>query len=355
HDVDAGLDVRIVVIDAADRFLGAQECDAAARHDAFLDRGAGSVERVFDAVLLLLHLDLGRAADADHRDAARELCEPLLQLLAVIFGGRLLDLLLDLAATRLDVLLFAGAVDARVLFLLDDDLLGAAEHLQRHVLELDAEVFRDELAAGEDRDVLEHGLAAVTEARCLDGRDLEPAAQLVDDERGKCLALDVLGDDHQRLARLHHRLEYRQHGLQAGELLLVQEDIGVLELGDHLLGVGDEVGREIAAVELHPFDDFELGLERLGLFDRDHALVAALLAGAGDHLADRVVAVRRDAAHLGDLGRGADLLGALLDVLDHGRDRDVDAALEIHRVHAGGNRLGAFPDDRLGEHGRGGG
>src|SRR5262249_41397249 len=165
HDVDAGLDVGVVVVDAADRLLGAQERDAAARHDAFLDRGAGSVERVFDAILLLLHLDLGRAADADPRDAARELGEPLLQLLAVIVGGRLLDLLLDLADARFDVLLLAGAVDDRGLLFLDDDLLGAAEHLQRHVLELDAEVFRDELAAGEDRDVLEHGLAAVAEAR----------------------------------------------------------------------------------------------------------------------------------------------------------------------------------------------
>src|SRR6266571_2596282 len=30
----------------------------------------------------------------------------------------------------------------------------------------------------------------------------------------------------------------------------------------------------------------------------------------------------------------------------------VDAALEIHGIHAGGNRLGAFPDDGVGEHGR---
>src|SRR5581483_5471897 len=29
--------------------------------------------------------------------------------------------------------------------------------------------------------------------------------------------------------------------------------------------------------------------------------------------------------------------------------------LEVHRVHAGGDRLGAFLDDRLGQHGGGGG
>ena len=139
--------------------------------------------------------------------------------------------------------------------------LARAEHLERDVLELDAEVLGDHLAAGEDRDVLEHRLAAIAEARRLDRRDLEAAAQLVDDERRQSLALDVLGDDDQRLAGLHHRFEHRQHRLQRGELLLVDEDVGVLELGDHLLGVGDEIGREIAAVELHAFDDVEFGLD----------------------------------------------------------------------------------------------
>src|SRR6202022_2956546 len=91
HDLDAGLDVGILGFELLDRLLGAQKRDAAARHDAFLDRSAGGVERVLDAVLLLLDLDFGRAADADHRDAARELRETLLQLLAVVVRGGLLD------------------------------------------------------------------------------------------------------------------------------------------------------------------------------------------------------------------------------------------------------------------------
>jgi hypothetical protein len=36
-------------------------------------------------------------------------------------------------------------------------------------------------------------------------------------------------------------------------------------------------------------------------------------------------------------------------------DRLVDAALQIHRVHAGGDGFHAFADDGLGQHGRGGG
>ena len=197
-------------LDARERLDGAQQRDAAAGRHAFLDRGAGGVERVVDAVLLFLHFDFGRAADADHRDAARELGETLLELLTVVVRGGLLDLRLDLGDAGLDVLLLAGAVDDRGVLLLDAHPLGAAEHGERHVLELDAEVFRDHLAAGEDGDVFEHGLAAIAEARRLDGRDLQAAAQLVDDERGERLALDVLGDDEQRLAGLHDGLEDRQ-------------------------------------------------------------------------------------------------------------------------------------------------
>ena len=157
------------------------------------------------------------------------------------------------------------------------------------------------------------------------------------------------------LRGLNDGLEDRQHRLQVGELLLVQEDVGIFELSNHLVGVGDEVGRQVAAVELHAFDDFELGLGGLGFLDGDDALVADLLHRLGDHLADFGVAIGRDGADLGDFFRGLDLLGVLVEVVDDFGDGQVDAALQVHRVHAGSNRLVAFADDRLGQNGRGGG
>jgi hypothetical protein len=45
------------------------------------------VQRVFDAGLLLLHLDLGGGTDLDHRNTAGQLGHALLQLLAVVVGG----------------------------------------------------------------------------------------------------------------------------------------------------------------------------------------------------------------------------------------------------------------------------
>ena len=253
-----------------------------------------------------------------------------------------------------DVLLLAGAVDDGRRLLGDRHLLGAAEHVERDVFKLDAEIFGDELPAGHDRDVLEHRLAAIAEARRLDGRDLQAATQLVDDKSGKRLAFDVLGDDEERTRRLHDSLQQRQHGLQVGELLLVQEDVGVFEVGDHLLRVGDEIRGDVAAVELHAFDHFELGLERFRLLDGDDTLVADFFHRLGDHLADLRLAIRRDCADLGDFRGGLHLLGLARDVLHDLGDREIDAALKVHRVQAGSHHLGAFLDDRLGEH-RGGG
>src|ERR1700743_468394 len=313
------------------------------------------MHRVIHAILALLNLDLGRAADADHRDAACELGQTLLELLTVVVRRGFVDLRLDLGNAVFDVGLLAGTVDDRGVLLVDHHLLGAAEHLQRHVLELDAEIFRDRLATGQDRDVLQHRVAAVAKARRLDGGNLEAAAQTVDDQRGQSLAFDVFRDDDQRLAGLHPGLQQRAQVVQRGELLLVDQDVGVVHFNAHLVGVGDEVGRDVAAVELHAFDDVEFGFERLGFFNRDDALVADLLHRVRQELADFGIAVGGDGADLGDFLVRGDLLGVLDEVGDDGFHRHVDTALQIHRVHAGGNRLGAFTDDGLGQNGRGGG
>src|SRR6266487_1703566 len=206
-DLDAGLLVVVRGLDALELLGGTEQGDAAARHDAFFNRRAGRMHRVINAILALLHLDFGRAADADHRDAARELGQTLLKLLTVVVRGGFLDLRLDLGNARLDVGPLAGAADDGGVFLVDHHLLGAAEHLQGDVLELDAEIFRDRLTTGQNRDVLQHGLAAIAEARSLHGSNLQATTQTVDDEGGKRFAFDVFRYNPKRLAALHHGFE----------------------------------------------------------------------------------------------------------------------------------------------------
>src|SRR5690606_26047169 len=162
HDLDAGFLVGVVALHLG-RGTRAQQRDAAARDDAFLDGRARGVQRVLDAGLLLLHLDLGRGTDADDRDAAGQLRDALLQLLAVVVAGGFLDLRTDRLDARFDRARLAGAVDDRRVLLADLDALGAAQILQRRLLERHAGLFRDHGAAGQDGHVLEHRLAAIAE------------------------------------------------------------------------------------------------------------------------------------------------------------------------------------------------
>ena len=175
-----------------------------------------------------------------------------------------------------------GAVDDRRVVLVERDALGAAEVADRDVLELEPELLGDDLTAGEHGDVLEHLLAAVAEARRLGGGAVERATELVDDERREGLALDVLGDDEERLLAARNRLEHREQILHVRDLLLADEDVRVLQHGFHALGIRHEVRAEVAAVELHALDHFEGRLGRLALFDGDDAFLADLLHRLGE-------------------------------------------------------------------------
>ena len=117
--------------DRLDRFGAAEQGHAAAGQNAFFDRRTGGVQGVFDAGLLLLHVGFGLGADADDRHAAGELGQPLLELLLVVLALGLGDLVLDLLDPLVDVGPLAGAFDDRRVVLVDGDLLGAAQVLER--------------------------------------------------------------------------------------------------------------------------------------------------------------------------------------------------------------------------------
>src|SRR4029077_12378634 len=157
HDPSTGRLVAAEGVGAlGDLGLRAKQRNATTGNDTLFDGRLGGAHGVLDAVLLLLELDLGGRADLQDRDTAGQLGATLLQLLAVVVGVGVLDLGLDLVDATLDVVLGAAALDDRGLVLRDDDLAGTAEQIERDVLELQADLFGDDLTTGEDRHVLQH-------------------------------------------------------------------------------------------------------------------------------------------------------------------------------------------------------
>src|SRR6266704_606444 len=324
---------------------------AATGDDAFLDGRPGGGDGVLKAVLLLLELDLGRGADAQDGDAAGQLGQPLLQLLPVPVGVGVLDLVADLPDPVLDLRLVAGRVHDRGVVLGDDDTAGAAQALQPDRLQLHAELVGDHGAAGQRRDVGQHGLAAVTEARRLHAHHVEQAADLVHHEGGQRLALDVLRDHQQRPLALDDLLEQRQEVGHRGDLALVDQDVRVLKDRLETLGVGDEVRRDVALVELKALGELQLEPHRRRFLDGDDTVLADLAERLGDQLADLLV-LRGDRRDVRDLGLLFHVARGIEQPLGDLGGGGVDTALEVHRVGAGRDRTQAVVHHRLGQDGR---
>src|SRR6185437_3426203 len=102
------------------------------------------------------------------------------KFLAIVVGRSLFNLCAQSLDPSFDVTLFAGTFDDGRVVLVDCDLLGLAEVVKLHVLELDSQVLADHLATGKDRNVFEHRLPTIAKAGSLNGRDIQRATKLVD-------------------------------------------------------------------------------------------------------------------------------------------------------------------------------
>ncbi len=175
--------------------LGTYKGNTPAGYNAFFNCRTGSVKRIFHAGLFLLHFRFGCSADIDDGHTAGQLGQAFLQFLTVIIRGGLLDLALDLHHAALDVRRFAGTFHDGGVFFLHRDPLGAAQVADLNVFQLDAEILCQAASARQDRDVFEHGLAAVAESGSLHGAALQRAAQPVDDQGRQGFAFHVLCND----------------------------------------------------------------------------------------------------------------------------------------------------------------
>ncbi len=103
-----------------------------------------------------------------------------------------------------------------------------AEILDLDGLELDAEVFGDGLAAGEDGDIAEHGLAAVAEARALTAATLSVPRSLLTTRVASASPSTSSAMMRSGFGSFGDLLEQREQVLHRRDLLLVDQDVGVL-------------------------------------------------------------------------------------------------------------------------------
>ena len=284
--------------------------------------------------------------------AAGQFGQTLGEFFLIVIRSRGFHLLADLCDAVGDGFLVANAVyDGRVFFG-DDHLVGRTQHVERSLIQADAAFFGDHRTAGQDGDVFEHLFTTVAETRSFHGGDLQRAAQFVDNQGCQRFAVDVFGDDHQRTSVLCGGFEHAHQLFHRRNLFVGNQDQRLFEHGFHFFGIGDEVRRDVSAVELHPFYYVYVRFGAFGFLYGDDAFLIHLAHRFGDQLADRVVVVGRNRGYLFDLANvAAHFLALLAQVFDDGSDRFVDTAFQIHRVRACGYVLHAYADNGLRQHG----
>src|SRR5699024_9942101 len=333
---------------------GVHQGSTATGDDSLLDGRTGRRDGVLQAVLLLLELDLGGGTDPQDGHASGELGRTLLQLLPapVAFAG--LALVTDRTDASRAPGLLTGTIHDGGGVLGDGDTTRAAQDLDLGVVQGQTNLFGDDLTTGQNGDVLEHGLATLTETGCLDGSGVERATDLVEHQGTQSVALDVLGDDQQRLLALQDLLQQGEQLVEVADLALVDQDQRILQHRFLTVSVGDEVGRDVPLVELHPLGEVEVEPERWGLLDGDDTVLADLVEGLGYELTDLVV-LRGVGRHVGDVLALRDRRRTLDQGLGHLLGSCRDAPLQGHRRGTGGDAAQPIPNERLGEHGSCGG
>ena len=193
--------------------------------------------------------------------------------------------------------------DDRVV-LCDCDALG---HSQRRfdffwvfssAFESDSSLLVDELAASKDGDVLEHSFSVVSERWRFDSAYFEIVLESVEDESCEHLAFGVVGDDEERPLLLVSDLQKGENVSDVRELLLDDQNVAVFEFNLLLFVVSDEVGRNVASVELHAVDELDLVVEGLALLYGYGAVDSYFLVEVGQHVSDGPISVGGDRCYV---------------------------------------------------------
>ena len=224
-----------------------------------------------------------------------------------------------------------------------------------HAVQGQAGILADDRGSGQRCNILEQGLAPVAETGGFDGNAADGAAQLVHHQGRQSLALHILGDDRQGpAAGLGNLFQSRHNVVDRADLAVGNQQQRLLEGHFHPLGVGYEVGGQIAPVEAHSLGNVHFVGHTLGFLNGDDPFPAHLVHGLGNQLGDAFLVGRQggDPGHLFPIFHGD---GHSDQFVHHGGHGAVNARFQAHPVGPGGDVHKALPHHSAGQHYRGSG
>ena len=253
--------IRVVARQTVKCCDSANQCNTTTGNHTFFNSCASSVQCIVDTVFLFFHFNFGSSTDFDYCNTAGKLGNSLLQLLTIVVRSCLFDLRANLLNACVDFSFSTTTVNDSSVVFVDSNFLRSTQIFQSDLLERKTNFFRDNLAAGQDSDILQHCLATITKARCFNRTDFNDATHAVNNQCCQRFAFYVFGDDQQWLARLGNSFQSWQQVTDVRDFLVEQQYIRIFKISSHGVLVVDEVRRQVTAVELHTFNNVKLVFE----------------------------------------------------------------------------------------------
>ena len=320
-------------------------------NDTFFHSSFSSVEGVFDPQFAVFEFRFRGRTDLNHCHAASKFGNAFLQFFLIVIRVRFFQLPANLANTFFHVRLSFPTCDNCGGVFIDRHFAGSSQHVQIDSVQRQTHFFGNHLTSREHGNVLQHLLAAIAKSRCFDRCCIEDPPSFIHHQGCQGLPFQIFSDNQQGLTRTGHFLQHWHQVLDGANFLIDDQQACILELCHHCFIVGNEVRRDVTAIELHPLDHFQFRGQGLGLFYRDHPVFGDLVHGLGDHLPYFRIVASRDRRHLGDRPSFY-WLRHLLNFLHQMGDCFLNPPAHRHRISPCGHILQPFLDHRLGQHRR---
>ena len=133
--------------------------------------------------------------DFDHSHSTYQLGQAFLELFTIIIRGGVFNLGPNLGDSAFDLVLCSGAFNNGGVIFVDIDSFGASKIGDSGIFQFKSDLFTDNLTAGQDGYIFQHGFTAIAESRGFNGTNFQSAPQLVDHQGGQGFAFNIFGND----------------------------------------------------------------------------------------------------------------------------------------------------------------
>jgi hypothetical protein len=240
-------------------------------------------------------------------------------------------------------------------FLGDFDLTALTQHALVWIVESNTDLLWNDCSSSQNSQIVQNGLSVVTEGWGLDSTHLETGLDLVHDQVGQWLALNVISDNQKWSLLFHGILQKLEDLLEWGDFVFGDKDQRLFELGLLWFLVVNEVRWNVASVKLESLNEFNLMLKGLALTDGDNTSVTNLLEKISKFLTDFFISVSRNRSDWLDLRTVFNFDWVLGDFLDDCLNCQIDTFLHFAKVDSSFDSFQSLSENGSGQDRGGGG